>query len=581
MLILGFNAYHGDVAAALLDDGRVVAAVEEERFRRVKHYAGYPQLAIDACLRMAGAQGSDVDAFAVPRARRAHLFRKALYALRGGAHPRLFGAHRASSTRREALLTRVASHLALDVADVGRRSHFIEHHRAHLASAYHASGFDEAAVCAIDGFGDFVSTSIGRGRAGRLDMLDRVFFPHSLGILYSAVTQHLGFMHYGDEYKVMGLAPYGRPTMAREVGRLLRLGARGRFELELKYFQHQDGSVSFDFTDGEPRMERILSAAATEVLGPAREPGAPLEARHEALAASMQHVFEEAYFHVLDEVARRVPSSAICLAGGCAMNSVANGKVRGRTRFTSIYVQPAAGDNGTALGAALDVWHRTGAPKPGVPMRHAYWGTAYTDDDMRDVLAGAADTFVHCRRREFADHAALCDWTATQLAAGRIVGWFQGRMEWAARALGNRSILADPRRVEMREVINRKIKLRERFRPFAPSITEEAVDTFFVDALPDPFMTQVYPIRPEKLSQLAAVAHVDGTGRLQAVSRETNPLYWQLLDAFGRLTGVPVLLNTSFNENEPIVERPVQALDCFLRTDMDVLVLGSSVLEKR
>jgi carbamoyltransferase len=282
---------------------------------------------------------------------------------------------------------------------------------------------------------------------------------------------------------------------------------------------------------------------------------------------------------VLAEVERRVPSRALCLAGGCAMNSVANGKVRGRTGFRSIYVQPGAGDNGTALGAALDVWHRA-ASSSTPAMRHAYWGTGFTDQDVEAALAASNGDIARCRRHRFDTDTRLCEWTADQLASGQIVGWFQGRMEWAARALGNRSILADPRRPDMRDIINRKIKFRERFRPFAPSILEEAVDEYFVDAAADPFMTQVYPIRRDKQAQLAAVAHVDGSGRLQAVSRETNPLYWQLISAFGRRTGVPVLLNTSFNENEPIVEQPAQALACFLRTGMDVLVLGSTALQK-
>ena len=580
MLILGFNAYHGDVAAALLDNGRIVAAVEEERFRRVKHFAGYPRMAIDACLSLAGARATDVDAFAIPRARHAHIARKAWYALRHRPRRRLFRAHQQSATRRDSLTDVVASHLKLDPTDVRRRTHFIEHHRAHLASTYYASGFSEAAVCAIDGFGDFVSTSIGRGRSGRLDLLDRVFFPHSLGILYSGVTQHLGFWNYGDEYKVMGLAPYGTATMTAQVRQLLRLLPHGRFELDLRMFRHWDGSVRFDFADGEPTVGRLLTDAARELLGPPREKEQPVEAHHESLAASVQEVFEEAFFHVLSEVARRVPSTSLCLAGGCAMNSVANGKVRARTPFTSLYVQPAAGDNGTALGAALDLWHQTTSNGSAQPMRHAYWGPEFSEEAIEQALSVSANALRGCRRWDFVANDALCDWTADRLARGQIVGWFQGRMEWAARALGNRSILADPRRAEMRDVINRKIKFRERFRPFAPSIIEEAVDEFFVDAVPDPFMTQVYPVRPEKRAMLAAVTHVDGTGRLQAVNRETNPIYWQLLQAFGQRTGVPVLLNTSFNENEPIVEQPVQAIDCFLRTDMDVLVLGSTALEK-
>jgi carbamoyltransferase len=302
---------------------------------------------------------------------------------------------------------------------------------------------------------------------------------------------------------------------------------------------------------------------------------------HENVAASVQRVFEEAAFHVLRGAHARVPSDTLCLAGGCAMNSVANGKIRQHTPFRNVFIQPAAGDNGTALGAALEAWHTSGRRSIGPRMGHSYWGTEYGAEEIAQVIrASQVADQGRCTWNTIDDENALCDATAAHLSEGMIVGWFQGRMEWGARALGNRSILADPRRSDMRDIINQKIKFRERFRPFAPSILAEAIDDYFVDAVHDPFMIQVYPVRPDKRDVIPAVTHVDGSGRLQSVSQSSNPRYWSLIRAFQRKTGVPVLLNTSYNENEPIVERPEQALDCFLRTDMDVLVMGPHVLCK-
>jgi carbamoyltransferase len=365
------------------------------------------------------------------------------------------------------------------------------------------------------------------------------------------------------------------------VQRLLSLEPGGRFSLNLEYFRHWTGDVTMNWDAGEPAVPDIFTARLVELLGPARRQDEPVTSLHEDVAASVQRVFEEAAFHVLRGVHEKVPAGALCLAGGCAMNSVANGKIRQNTPFTEVYIQPAAGDNGTALGAALEAWHTSADRPPGPRMAHSYWGTEYDADTIAGVIRdnGVVELH-HCGWTTIDDEAALCRETATLLAAGHVVGWFQGRMEWGARALGNRSILADPRRPDMRDIINQKIKFRERFRPFAPSVLAEAIDEYFVGAVHDPFMIQVYPVRPEKREALPAVTHVDGSGRLQSVSRESNPRYWALIRAFAEQTGVPVLLNTSFNENEPIVERPGQALDCFLRTDMDVLVMGPHVLRK-
>jgi carbamoyltransferase len=581
VLILGINAYHGDVAAAILRDGELVAAVEEERFRRIKHYAGFPRDAIRSCLAMAGAEPRDIDAFAVSRDPRAHVWRKGLFALTHRPNVSLIRDRAANVMSVRRLAEACADAMGLEEAHVAARMHYVEHHAAHLASTFFASPFEDAAVCAIDGFGDFVSTSTGIGRGPCMAIQHRVFFPHSLGLLYLALTQFLGFPKYGDEFKVMGLAPYGEPSFVDRIRQLVRVDDRGELCLDLSYFTHWSGGMTMTWEDGEPEIGHVFTPRLEELLGPARVPQEPIGARHEAIAASLQRVYEECAFRILRALHARVRNPRLCLAGGCAMNSVANGKVRSETPFNDVYIQPAAGDNGTALGAALHVWHQTGGNRR-FEMRHGYWGPQFDDAAIADAIdARHAEVEArYCVRSKMSSEPHLCEWTASRIADGNVVGWFQGRMEWGARALGNRSIVADPRRRDMRDIINARIKFREKFRPFAPSVAVEALDDFFADAVPDPFMIQVYPVRPDKRDVIPAVTHVDGSGRLQTVSRDTNPRYWALIQAFGRLTGVPVLLNTSFNENEPIVLTPDEALDCFLRTDMDVLVMGSHVLEK-
>jgi carbamoyltransferase len=583
MNILGINAYHGDVSAVLVRDGELVAAVEEERFRRIKHVAGFPHHAIRACLEMGGLRPEDVDHVGVSRDPRAHLARKAMFALRHRPTGGLVRDRAANYRRVGAIPETLAESLGLRAGAKRPVVHWVEHHPSHLASAFFVSPFEAAAVCAIDGFGDFVSTSRAIGRGPNLEVLGRTYFPHSLGVVYLAVTQYLGFMKFGDEFKVMGLAPYGEPLVVDELQRLVRLLPDGGFELDLGYFRHWSGGAGMTWDDGEPTLDRVFSDRLEQLLGPARRSDEPLTARHEAIAASLQVVFEAAAFHVLRGLHDRTGLPRLCLAGGCAMNSVANGKIRRETPFSDVYIQPASGDNGTALGAAFWVWHQIlGQPRRFV-MTHGYWGPAFAPGPIDAALAARSDEMraIGCAIATIDDETALCEWTAARIAEGLVVGWFQGRMEWGARALGNRSILADPRRADMREIINTKIKFREKFRPFAPSVLAEAHDRYFTGAVPDPFMMQVYPVRADKQAVIPAITHVDGSGRLQTVDRAGNPRYWSLLRAFERRTGVPILLNTSFNENEPIVLQPSEALDCFLRTDMDILVMGTHVLEKR
>jgi carbamoyltransferase len=581
MLIVGLNAYHGDVAAAVLRDGALVAALEEERFCRVKHVGGFPVEAIRRGLQMANATPRDVDVWAIARGRRVHLVQKALFALTHRPGPALFGQYRNTAGKSGNIPQVIADTFSLPIADITPRVRYIEHHPAHLASAFRTSGMQDAACCAIDGFGDFVSVSVAHGRGGALEVIDRTYFPHSLGLLYLAITQHLGFKNYGDEYKVMGLAPYGEPAHVDAIRSLIDLKPGGGFALDLECFRHWTGEITMNWDAGEPTVPDVYTDRLIDRLGPARRADEPVAKRHEDIAASIQRVFEECAFHVLRGVHEKVGGDRLCLAGGCAMNSVANGKIRGNTPFKHVYIQPAAGDNGTALGAALEAWHQSGAGAVAPAMQHSYWGTEYDAAAIAEVIrtSGVVEQG-RCTWKAIEDESELCDQSAAAIADGNVVGWFQGRMEWGARALGNRSIVADPRRRDMRDIINQKIKFRERFRPFAPSILAEAVDDYFVGAVHDPFMIQVYPVRPDKREVIPAVTHVDGSGRLQSVSRDSNARYWALIRAFHNRTGVPVVLNTSFNENEPIVEHPRQALDCFLRTDMDVLVMGPHLLRK-
>jgi carbamoyltransferase len=580
MYILGINAYHADGSAVLLRDGELVAAVEEERFRRIKHWAGFPSESIAKVLEIGGIDGAHVDHIAISRDPKANLMKKAAFAITN----RMKVSNVINRTKNLAKVHDVRGPLAsaLGLTEKSLPSiHFVEHHPSHLASAFFVSPFEDAAICAIDGFGDYVSTSTAIGNRNRIDLLSKVSYPHSLGVMYTAVTQHLGFPNYGDEFKVMGLAPYGAPEFTRELRKLITLEPQGNFALTRKYFRHWDEGVSMEWEGGVPTMGPLYTSELENLLGPARIKGDALTARHENIARSLQAVYEESAFHVLNALWDRTKNSRLCLAGGCAMNSVANGKVRTETRFTDVYIQPAAGDNGTALGAAFQVWNQILEKPRGFVMEHGYWGTQYPHADVTAIVDARNDpdwTYEHTR---YETEEEVCRETARLISEGNVIGWYQGKMEWGARALGNRSILADARRGDMRDLINAKIKFREKFRPFAPSIIEEAMDDYFVGAAADPFMQQVYPIREEKRSVLPAITHADGSGRLQTVSERTNPRYYRLLKEFQALTGVPVLLNTSFNENEPIVDTPEQALDCFFRTRMDVIVVNNTIIRRR
>jgi carbamoyltransferase len=576
--ILGLNAFHADSAACLVKDGVLVAAAEEERFRRIKHWAGFPSAAVAWCLAEAGIRLGDVDHVALNQDSRANMPARLNYLLSGKAGAGLI------LNRLKNRKARAGAGALLEQAFPGERFrgevHPIEHHLAHLSAAFHISPFQEAVAVSVDGFGDFASTAWGVGRGTELSVDGRVYFPHSLGVFYEAITQYLGFPHYGDEYKVMGLAPYGQPSRLDEMRRIVRLKPDGTFELDLTYFRHHREQATYQWEGGVPATSDLFSPALEQLLGPRRARDEALEQKHWDIARSAQAMYEEAFFNLLDRLHERTGLTDIALAGGCANNSVANGKVRRRTGFKRVYVHAAPGDAGGAIGAAFALWHRQGGAR-GFRMDHAYWGPSFGNGDVSGLLKERKNDLAQagCMVEKLKE-GELCARTAEAVADGKVVGWFQGRMEWGPRALGNRSIVCDPRRADMKQILNAKIKRRESFRPFAPSVLDEAVPDWFEEDDDVPFMMQVFQIRQERRAQIPAVTHVDGSGRLQTVSRKTNPRYYALIEAFRDRTGVPMVLNTSFNENEPVVCRPSEALDCFLRTDMDLLVLGDHLIRR-
>ncbi len=630
MYILGINAYHGDAAAAIIKDGELIAAVEEERFNRFKHCAGFPTESVRYCLQAAGIPIEAVEHVGISRDPSAHLHKKILFAATraarqlapGGSRKEAGGSRQEVADRSQAggghrqntdtaevfeseslalpdgnrggqgIFRQVVDRLgnAAKVRDLkddlGKelgvfrkrlraQFHNVEHHRAHLASSFYVSPFKRAALLSIDGFGDFISTMWALGEANRIDVLGQVEYPHSTGIVYTATTQFLGFPHYGDEGKVMGLAPYGRPRYIEEFRDIIRTQEGGQFRLNLDYFRHHAEGVDMTWDQGPPVIGRIFSDEYVRLFGAPRDNGAPLTDRQRDIAASLQLRLEEVVFHILNHLHAQTGVTDLGLSGGVAYNSVVNGKILLNTPFRRVFVQPAAGDSGTALGVCYQIYNAILNRERRELMEGAYTGPEFSHSEIRTELERSGLQY------ETYSDEVLTQRAAQDIADGLVVGWFQGRMEFGPRALGNRSIVVDPRRAEMKDILNDRIKKREPFRPFAPSILEERVGDYFEQSHPAPTMLMVYQVRPERRAEIPAVTHVDGSGRLQTVSRKVNPRYHQLIADFYELTGVPVVLNTSFNENEPIVCSPRHAIDCFMKTRMDVLYLGNHGVRRK
>lgn len=577
MYLLGLNAYHADSSAAIFKDGVMIAATEEERFRRVKHWAGFPSMAVQFCLREAGITLAEVDHIAIGRDPMAKLQKKMMFLLKnpGGGWNAVLD--RVKNARKVSSLEDELAALDINIykSDLKKKIHQVEHHRAHLASAFFASPFEEAALLSIDGSGDFSTTMIGIGRGNQIEVLDSVDFPHSAGLFYTAFTQWLGFPHYGDEYKVMGLAPYGSPKYVDKLRDVIEFGKDGLFSLNMKYFRSaKHGIVSYG-EDHIPKVAPLFSEYMVEKFGPVRKKTEELTQFHKDMASSIQRITEELIFHILNHLQKRTGLKQVCIAGGVAQNSVANGKITRNTGFEQVYIPSAGHDAGISMGSALYVYNHVLKQPRAAAVWSAYTGSKFSNEEIEHYLQSRGIDYTRL------SDEALYDQVTDQLINSGVVGWFNGRAEFGPRALGGRSILADPRRNDAKDLLNAKIKRRESFRPFAPSILKEYVTEYFEVTDEVPFMEKVFPIREEKRSSLPAVTHADGTGRLQSVDKVVTPRYYNLIERFRQKTGVPVLLNTSFNENEPIVNSPEDALECYLRTNMDMLVLENCVITRK
>ncbi len=567
MYILGFDCYGHDSAAALLRDGEIVAMAEEERFVRRKHTLAFPAHAIRYCLDEAGISIDDVDHIAYywdPGQHVAdqvwHIIRylpRSLVLVRSRLGRNFLPMMRLEHTLRE--------ELGLSAHGKVRQVHRVGHHAGHAASAFLLSPFEEAAILSVDAVGEWTTTWFGVGEGNGFRKLDEIGFPHSLGMLYGSVTEYLGFRYASGEGKVMGLASYGDPeAYLPGFRKVVRLEPEGRFSLDMSYFDyHLYGRGHW------------VSGKFVRVFGPPRRRGEPIEKRHKDIAAALQRVTEEVGLYMVEHLHAVTGKRNLCIAGGVGLNSVMNGQILRHSPFEEVFIQPAANDAGTAVGSAL--WVHScllGLPRPPA-MEHAYWGPSFADEEITAALA-CYDGDLTYRRLD--DTARV---GAEIIARGEILGWFQGRMEFGPRALGNRSILADPRGADMKDILNARVKHREPFRPFAPSVLEERTGEYFTVDCPSPFMILVFDVRPEKRALIPAVTHVDGTGRVQTVSRETNPRYWSLIKEFERLTDVGLVLNTSFNVmGEPIVCQPHEAIECFLNTGIDRLIIGDYLVEK-
>ncbi len=575
MIILGINAYHADSSAAILVDGKLLAATEEERFTRVKHWAGFPAQAILFCLREAGVTIDQVDHIAIGRDPKAKFDKKVKFLLKnplGGfatVKNRLQNSKKVSSLEDE-----FAAITGVDAAKIKPKIHQVEHHRSHLASAFFASPFDEAALLSIDGSGDFTTTMIATGKGNKITVLDSVDFPVSVGSYYTAFTQWLGFPHYGDEYKVMGLAPYGEPKYVDKLRKVIKLTDNGLFDWDHKYFKSAKDVIVTYGEDNIPVVGTLFTDYMEEQFGKARGKGEELTQFHKDMAASVQRFTEEIIFHIVNHLQKRTGLKNLCIAGGVAQNSVANGKILANSGFDNLYIPSAGHDAGISMGCALYVYNQLLDQPRAASIASAYTGSKYSNDEIEAYLKSR-----NIEYKKYSDDE-LYEKVANRLIDSGVIGWFQGRAEFGPRALGGRSILADPRRNDAKELLNSKIKRRESFRPFAPSILKEYVPEYFELTEDVPFMEKVFPIKKEKYSVIPAVTHVDGTGRLQSVDKLVSPRYYNLIEAFRKKTGVPILLNTSFNENEPIVNSPEEALNCFLRTQMDMLVMENIVVER-
>ena len=583
--ILGINAFHADASAVLLEEGNVIAAIEEEKFTRLKHWSGFPKKSIEWCLNYGNINFSDISHIGINTNPKSTYLRKIKHIIFNKPNFKFYLDRLKNSNKGNSIRYLLEKEFC-DGKSLKSKIHYLDHHYCHMSSAYFPSNYDYSAVLSVDGFGDFCSTAWGIGSQSDLNIKKRIFFPHSLGAFYTAITQFLGFENYGDEYKVMGLAPYGEPIYVDNLKKFLILKDNGTFSLDQKYIYWEKFKNN---NEGYPQIYTHFHKNIETILGLSRKPNEDILQRHKDIACSLQALYELAFFNLLNKIYSEFKVKNLCIAGGCGANSVANGKITFNTGFENVYIHPAPGDAGGALGAALAIWNKFSKQKSPV-IKNVYLGYESNDSDILNSIEEVSNLKKYkfylkkIGDNEIKNESKFLDFIVDEIIQGKVIGWFQGRLEWGPRALGNRSIIGDPRRTDMRDIINKKIKKRESFRPFAPSILQDKCGEWFVTKYENdnnvPHMTKVYKIKESKRDLIPAVCHVDGTGRLQTVSEYENKRYFQLINKFFIKTNVPMLLNTSFNENEPIVCKSKEALDCFFRTKMDILVVGDFILQK-
>ncbi|MBT7620032.1 MAG: carbamoyltransferase [Flavobacteriales bacterium] len=574
MYILGINAFHGDSSACLIKDGVVVCATEEERIRRIKHWAGFPSEAIKFCLNDEGITIDMIDHITISRNPKINLQKKILYIFKNplsilSSLQRFINSKKVVSIKKELeLIFEIPSN------KIKSKIHNIEHHRSHIGSSFFASSFKNAAILSIDGFGDFTSTMTALGSENKFKILNEINYPHSLGIFYTTVTQFLGFPNYGDEYKVMGLAPYGNPKYLKELEKIIYITDNGSFKLNKKFFKHFNEGVDMDWDGGNSKIESLFTKEWENLFGRSRNINEEIEKWHIDLACSVQRHTEKIMFHILNDLYEKTKCENLCISGGVAQNSVVNGKILENTPFKNLYVPSAGNDAGTSIGSAMYLHNQILGNNRMPEITTAFFGYKTTHAKIIKLLNSQNIKFLKVTEEN------LYKIVVDKIISGGVIGWFQGRAEFGPRALGHRSIIVDPRRKDAKDLLNDKIKRRESFRPFAPSILKEHISDYFIQNSHVPFMEKVYEIKENKYDAIPAVTHVDGTGRLQSVDSKVSPKYYNLINEFYKRTGTPILLNTSFNENEPIVNKPEEALDCFLRTEMDMLVMENIIIER-
>ena len=572
--VLGLNFLHSDSSACLFENNELVVAAEEERFLRVKHTTLFPFNAIKFCLSHVNINISDISVITINSRPTSSIIKKILFLLQNPSAYKI-AINSAKNTQSKLTLKKYISKID-ENHNFNGKIFYADHHKSHIASSLYFSDFEECVNLSVDGFGDFASCAWGYSKNKNLKLDSKIYFPHSLGIYYQAMTQFLGFKNYGDEYKVMGLSPYGKPKYIKEISNLINKTDFG-FNLNLKYFEHHKKKILQINKNNQAEYLNLYSNKLVDLLGRARTNNDEITQYHMDLAKSIQSVYEDIFFHLLNIVYRKYQNPNLTLSGGCAMNSVANGKIIKKTPFKNIYISPNPGDGGGSVGSACAYLSNKFKKKIYVK-NYSYLGPKFNNDEIENIK----NKFEYKKKYNinFLKDQEVSSYIAKELANSKVIGWFQDKTEWGPRALGNRSILADPRNSNIKKIINSKIKRRESFRPFAPSVIFEEAHKWFDINKEIPFMSEVYQVRKEKQKLLPGITHIDGSGRVQTVKKEDNFKYYNLIRNFFELTNVPVILNTSFNENEPIVNHPIEALNCFHRTEMDILVLENYILSR-